>query len=161
MIRFLGIDPGLASTGWGIVSRKGNQLSYTDSGTITTKAGLDDPERLKLIFESLQEVLEEYKPQAVAVETLYFAKNVKSALPVAQARGVMLLTCRLNQVPVSELTPLQIKQSVVGVGRAEKKQVFEMVKLILGIRELTISDHAADALAAAVSLYHLKGAAGV
>lgn len=151
----LGLDPGLAHTGWGVIHiLPGGKARCSAYGTIRTSAGLPEEERLTLIYDRLGEITEEHKPEAGALETLYFAKNVRSALPVAQARGVLLLALRKRGVSVFHYTPLQIKQAVVGTGSAEKRQVQEMTKLLLGLRELPKPDHAADALAAALCLFH-------
>ncbi|MDC7225017.1 MAG: crossover junction endodeoxyribonuclease RuvC [Spirochaetales bacterium] len=149
-MRVLGIDPGLASVGWGVVESKHNRLSHVARGTITTASRDSSGFRLKKIYQELQDIIEEYKPDEAALETLYFAKNITSALPVAQARGVLLLACTEAGLPIGEYTPLEIKQAVVGSGRAEKQQVEHMVRLLLGLREKEKSDHATDALAAAV-----------
>lgn len=150
-MRVLGIDPGLASVGWGIVdSHKGNRLSCVARGTIKTASRDDTGYRLKKIYGELQDIIVEYKPEQAALETLYFAKNRTSALPVAQARGVQMLACADAGLPMGEYTPMEIKQAVVGNGRAEKQQVENMVYLLLGLREKEKSDHATDALAAAV-----------
>ncbi|MGL1891704.1 MAG: crossover junction endodeoxyribonuclease RuvC [Spirochaetaceae bacterium] len=154
MVRVIGIDPGLANTGWGIIETDGIRFRYLAHGTIETKSELKSTIRLKEIYSQLQEVIVEYKPTHSGVETLYFAKNVSSALPVAQARGVQLLTLGNNGIITGEYTPIQIKQAVVGNGRATKKQVQEMVKLLLKLKSIPKPDHAADALAAAICHVH-------
>jgi crossover junction endodeoxyribonuclease RuvC len=150
---YLGIDPGLAHTGVGIVQSQGQSIRHLHHSVIETKAGSPQALRLLAIKEALEDLLGEFSPQAASVETLYFAKNVGSALPVSEARGAVLLTLADLGIPVFEYTPLVIKQTVVGVGRAEKAQVQEMVRLILGLQEVPRPDHAADALAAAICLH--------
>jgi crossover junction endodeoxyribonuclease RuvC len=154
---YLGIDPGLAHTGVGVIETRGQSIRHLYHGVISTKAGGSQALRLLAIKESLMGVLTRYHPEAASVETLYFAKNVGSALPVSEARGAVLLCLADQGIPVFEYTPLVIKQTVVGVGRAEKAQVQEMVRLILGLTDYPKPDHAADALAAAICL-HQNGA---
>ncbi len=148
--RIIGIDPGLASTGWGLVDADSNKIKYVAHGCIETKAGCPRAERLFLIYTEIREVIRKYSPDEAAVETLYFAKNVTSAIPVAEARGVLSAAMAEAGIVVREFTPLAIKQAVVGRGRAEKSQVQEMVRLILGLADIPKPDHAADALGAAV-----------
>lgn len=157
MSRILGIDPGLANSGWGVVDVKGNRLTYVAHGSIKTAAGIPSPVRLKEIFDKLTEIIQLYLPTEAGMETLYFAKNVKSALPVAEARGVLSLCVVQSGLKLAEYTPLQIKQAVVGNGRADKNQVQQMVKLILGLGQIPKPDHAADALAAAICHVHMRG----
>lgn len=154
MVTILGIDPGLANTGWGIIETDGIRFKYVNHGTITTSSKINTTNRLKSIYEQLNSVIEKYNPTQCGVETLYFAKNVSSALPVAQARGVQLLSLGLKSIITGEYTPIQIKQAVVGNGRASKKQVQDMVKLLLKLKEIPKPDHAADALAAAICHVH-------
>jgi crossover junction endodeoxyribonuclease RuvC len=148
--RIIGIDPGLASTGWGVIDSSSNKLVYLAHGCIETKAGCPRAERLFLIYTQIRDVIRQYSPQEAAIETLYFAKNVTSAIPVAEARGVLSAAMAESGILVREFTPLAIKQAVVGGGRAEKKQVQEMVRLILGLPEIPKPDHAADALGTAL-----------
>lgn len=156
MSRIIGIDPGLANAGWGIVDVNGNRISYIAHGSIKTESGLPTPLRLKKLFTEIQQIIGEYKPIDGAMETLYFAKNVKSALPVAEARGVLTLGLVMSGLNVGDYTPLQIKQAVVGNGRADKNQVQQMVKLLLGLDKIAKPDHAADALAAAICHVHMR-----
>lgn len=156
MPRIIGIDPGLANAGWGILDVEGNRITYVAHGSISTGSKIPTPIRLKEIYDKLSEIISHYKPSESGMETLYFAKNVKTALPVAEARGVLSLGLINSGIPVSEYTPLQIKQAVVGNGRADKNQVQQMVKLILGLGDIPRPDHAADALAAAICHVHMR-----
>lgn len=150
MTRVVGIDPGLASTGWGLVELDGSRYRYVQHGVITTTANTDPGIRLRTIFHELQAVIAEYRPDEAGVEMLYFARNATSAIPVAQARGVVYLALSLADVPTFEYPPQAIKQSIVGAGRAEKHQVQELVRVLLGLAEIPRPDHSADALAAAI-----------
>lgn len=154
MVRVLGIDPGLANTGWGIIETDGIRFKYINHGSITTKNNIPSNLRLKEIYDSLTNIINVYKPTNAGIETLYFAKNVSSALPVAQARGVQLLALGNCNIITGEYTPIQIKQAVVGNGRATKLQVQDMVKLLLKLKSIPKPDHAADALAAAICHVH-------
>ena len=146
----IGIDPGLASTGWGVVDSDGSRYRHVAHGVITTAPGPDTGSRLKEIHLSLKRLLKTHGPSEAGVEALYFARNATSAIPVAQARGVIVLTLSLAGVAACEYPPQAIKQSIVGQGRAEKAQVQELVRVLLGLPEPPSSDHAADALAAAI-----------
>ena len=150
----LGIDPGFAITGFGLIEKQGNDLKILDYGCITTKAGEDFSLRLKVIHEELEKIIKKYKPKVVAVEQLFFAKNVKTALLVGQARGVVLLSAIEKKLPLYEYTPLQVKQAITGYGAAQKKQIQQMVKIILGLKEVPKPDDAADALAIAICCAH-------
>jgi crossover junction endodeoxyribonuclease RuvC len=152
--RIIGIDPGLASSGWGIIEYAGSRLRYLAHGCIETEAVLPRAERLFFIYRQINDVLETWNPAEAAMETLYFGKNVSSAIAVAEARGVLSLATAERSLPLAEFTPHAIKQAVVGVSRAEKEQVQEMVRLILGLPVIPKPDHAADALAAAICLAH-------
>jgi crossover junction endodeoxyribonuclease RuvC len=152
----LGIDPGLAATGYGILEIRNGTLIHRDHGVIKTSPSQATGQRLNLLYNSIRELVEHYSPVAAGLEQLFFAKNVTSALPVAEARGVVLLCFEQISIPAMDFTPLQIKQSVVGVGRATKEQVQEMVKFLLGLNEIPRPDHAADALAVAICLYHRR-----
>ena len=149
-MRILGIDPGYAIMGYGVVEMNGNRFIPCGYGAITTDAGTDMTCRLKSIYSSLMDVIAEYKPDTASVEELFFNTNSKTALLVGQARGVALLACANSGVEVSEYTPLQIKQALVGYGRAEKSQVQAMVRKILNLSEAPKPDDTADALAAAI-----------
>jgi crossover junction endodeoxyribonuclease RuvC len=146
----MGLDPGTASTGYGVVEVKGNRLRALDFGVIETPAGLPLESRLEAIFGRVRELLARYQPSATAVESLFFNANVRTAFAVGQARGVTLLACSLAGCQVFEYTPQQIKQAVVGYGRASKDQVMEMVRVLLALAEPPRPDHAADALGVAI-----------
>ena len=147
----LGIDPGTAITGWGVVRQDaGDQAVLVNYGTVQTPASMPMPQRLRQIFQKLSALIEKYQPQAVAVEKVFFSKNARTAMSVGQARGVVLLTAALAARPVYEYTPLQIKQAVSGYGGADKAQVQQMIALLLGLKEIPTPDDAADALATAV-----------
>ena len=148
--RILGVDPGLANTGFGIVDLKTNSYSLVSYGCITTKPDESFALRLQKIYEELNIIIKKFNPKYLAVEELFFCKNVKSALAVGQAKGVIILTGAMNILPVYEYTPLQIKQSVVSYGRGSKEQVQQMVKILLSLKDIPKPDHAADALAAAI-----------
>jgi len=150
--RILGIDPGLADTGWGILDDNAGRIQYVAHGTIKTKAGVPRAERLCLILHSIRLIIKKYKPAEAAIETLYFGRNVTSAIPVAEARGVISAYLAENGIPLCELTPNAIKKGVTGIAGADKKQVQEMVRIILALEEVPKPDHAADALGAAICL---------
>lgn len=158
-LRILGLDPGLSDAGYAVIERAGAGLRHLVHGAIRTKADLPLEDRLSSIYDDLRRVIAEWEPQVASIEGLFFAKNVSSALPVAHARGVIMLCCAQAGLPVREFTPPQIKQAVVGTGRAEKAQVQDMVKLILRLPQRPTPDHAADALAAAICLAHASASA--
>jgi len=153
----LGIDPGLAHAGWGIINHDGIRSRYIAHGVINTESKAPMADRLLCLYDGLSAVIREYSPGSAGIETLYFAKNVSSAMPVAEARGALILCLAKHGLVVSEYTPLQIKQAVVGNGRAEKHQVQSMVALLLKLKEIPRPDHAADALAAALCHAHTGG----
>lgn len=146
----LGIDPGLANTGYGVVTRRGGRLAALDGGVIRTPAGAPQERRLADIHAAVEELLGEHEPDAVALEELYFGQNVRTAFAVGQARGVVMLAAGQHAVPCAGYTPQQVKGAVCGSGRAEKDQVARMVMTLLGLPELPRPDHAADALAVAI-----------
>lgn len=148
-VRAIGIDPGSRCTGYGIVEGDGNKLCHVTSGTIAIPARLEFPDRLKLIYDRLLEVIGENRPDCMAVEEVFFAKNVKSALRLGQARGAAMLAGVNSGLPLHEYSALQIKQAVVGYGRAGKDQVGEMIQYLFKLREPLAPD-ASDALAAAI-----------
>ena len=153
-MRILGIDPGFAITGYSIIDYQGNKFKLIDSGAVTTKAGVSFPLRLTKIYDDLSMIIEEYKPDAISVEELFFNNNVKTAINVAQARGVVLVVGCQKQIPTYEYTPLQIKQAVAGYGRADKIQVQKMVKAILNVEKLPKLDDTTDSMAAAICHAH-------
>ncbi|MDA3939637.1 MAG: crossover junction endodeoxyribonuclease RuvC [Spirochaetia bacterium] len=160
MIRVLGIDPGLAATGWGIVEAEGNKFKLIDYGYIKTIPGDNPGKRLMIIYNTIREIIDKYNPENAGVEDIFFARNKQSAIPVAQSKGVILLALESKGLNTVVFTPLQIKQALTGNGRADKNQVQEMVKLILGVKDKIKPDHAADALAAAIC-YHNNSSLGV
>lgn len=155
-IKILGIDPGTAIVGWGVLEKdeKLNEIKTIDYGQITTLPDLPDAERLDLIASDLKELLNEYKPNETAVEKLFYFKNKKTIISVAQARGVILYILKNKKLPIGEYTPLQIKQALTGYGKADKKQMQLMIKNVLKLKEIPQPDDAADALA--VALCHLN-----
>ena len=155
-MRILGIDPGVAIVGYGIVEERDRILKLVDYGCIITKASCPHPERLVKISKELDKIIKTFKPDVLAVEELFFCKNVKTALKVGEARGVILSVAMQNNLPIHEFTPLQIKQAVTSYGRADKNQIQQMVKIILGLKNIIKSDDAADAVAAAITCAHTK-----
>jgi crossover junction endodeoxyribonuclease RuvC len=146
----LGIDPGLANTGYGVVARRGGRLVALDGGCVQTPAGLAPELRLAAIHARVGELLDEHDPDAVALEELYFGANARSAFAVGQARGAVMLAAGQRGVPCSGYTPQQVKGAVCGTGRAPKDQVGRMVQALLALAEPPTPDHAADALAVAI-----------
>jgi crossover junction endodeoxyribonuclease RuvC len=160
MSLILGIDPGLAHTGWGVVDAREGRYRLVAHGVITTEPHDTPGVRLSHLYDEIEKLLSRYDPPEAGVENLYFAKNATSAIPVAQARGVVLLALERHGVHADEYTPQVIKQAIVGQGRAEKTQVQELLRMLLGLHEVPAPDHAADALAAAIChLHHLGFAA--
>jgi crossover junction endodeoxyribonuclease RuvC len=156
----LGIDPGLASTGFGVVTEHGSRLQVVDFGVIQTDAGSADGARLLKVYKSLRDIIATYDCSGAGIESLYQSKNVTSAIRVAQARGVVLLALAQAEIPAAEYTPQMIKQAVVGAGNADKGQVQRMVQVILGLDRPPTPDHAADAVAAAITYLHSVPANG-
>ena len=161
----LGIDPGTALTGYGIIKTKKDKQAkpdVIDFGCIATDKWLRDGERLKKIYKDLNKIIEKYNPDVISVETLYFFKNLKTVMPVSQARGIVLLAAAQKNIPVMEFTPFQVKITVVGYGRAEKKQVQEMTKKLVNISEFDFKknnrkkDDATDALGVALCALYKK-----
>ncbi len=150
----IGIDPGYAIVGVGVVEYKGNKFRPIEYTAITTPAGMNTVDRLKKIYDEMSMLIDKHKPDSMAIEELFFNSNQKTAINVAQARGVILVAAANKGVPVREYTPLQVKQSVTGYGRADKKQMQEMVKLILHLNVIPKPDDAADALALAICHAH-------
>ncbi len=146
----LGIDPGLALVGYGVVSSEKNSITLLECGVITTAADMPFPRRLSIIHENMKELIEKFSPDCIAFEELFAGKNVKTVIQVAQARGAAMAAAFGTGAELYEYTPMQIKQAVVGYGRAEKKQVQEMLKLLLGMDKVIRPDDAADAVACAI-----------
>ena len=153
-MRILGIDPGYGITGFSIIDYNKNKFKLVASGSIQTEAGVPFPKRLSKIFSDLNEIIDMFKPDSISVEELFFNNNQKTAIMVAEARGVILVVGEQRGIPTYEYTPLQIKQSVVGYGRATKVQVQEMVKAILGVDKLPKLDDTTDSMAAAICHAH-------
>lgn len=159
MPRVLGIDPGLAATGFGLIESDRGRLRCLHFGVVTTSADEPAGDRLRRIYDAIVELARKYVPEIAGVESLYFTKNITSAIPVAQARGVALLALAQRGIDTREFTPQQIKQAVVGHGGADKEQVMQLVRIVLGMSEPPRPDHAADALAAAIARAHwMEGA---
>ncbi|MCB0077441.1 MAG: crossover junction endodeoxyribonuclease RuvC [Anaerolineales bacterium] len=151
--RLLGIDPGTAIVGWGVVEGADQALHLVDYGTIRTPANTPLVERVTQIYDELNALLDQFQPTGVGIEQLFFARNVSTALPVAHARGVMLLAAAKRGLPLREFTPMQIKQAITGYGGADKTQMQQMVRLLLGLDSIPRPDDAADAIAVALC-YH-------
>lgn len=150
----LGIDPGYAILGWGVIEKTGNHFSAIDYGAVTTDKDTEMPRRLEILYDGLREIIEEYRPEEASIEKLFFNTNTTTAINVGQARGVAILACMKGGLKVAEYTPLEIKQALVGYGRADKKQVQFMVKTMLNLPEVPKPDDTADALAAAICHGH-------
>ena len=157
-LRILGIDPGLATIGYALLDKETNHFEVLEYGVIKTSADKDDIERLEIIHRNIEALIKEFEPEQMAVEELFFNKNVKTAISVGQARGVILLAGSQAGLKVAEYTPLQIKQAVVGYGRADKMQVQQMVKSLLNLSEIPRPDDAADALAISICHGHVYSA---
>lgn len=153
----LGIDPGLATIGWGVIESNGSKHKPLAYGSIITPAGIPTEKRLAQLYDELTRIIKKYSPTVMAVEELFFNTNQTTGIRVAEARGVILLCCEQNGLELAEYTPLQVKQSVVGYGRAEKKQVISMVTLLLSLKEAPKPDDTADALAIAICHAHCGG----
>lgn len=149
-LTILGIDPGLANTGWGMVEKRGSRYYPLAYGCITSHASWEVTRRLKFVFDELTAVIARYHPSELGIEAVYFGANTKSAFATGQARGAALIACAEEGLDVGEYTPMQIKQAVVGTGSADKAQVAYMVRAILSLDHLPHPDHASDALAAAI-----------
>jgi crossover junction endodeoxyribonuclease RuvC len=150
-MRVLGIDPGTGILGFGVIESTKGKAQLVDAGVIRTPVKEDDAVRLLTIYEELTAIIRDTKPEEMSVEKLFFAKNVTTAMTVAQARGVVLLCGQQANVAIYEYTPLQIKQALTGYGRADKKQIQDMVRVILGLKDVPKPDDCADALAAALT----------
>ena len=156
-MRILGIDSGYAILGYGVLDMTGNKFKTVAYGSITTDSGMEMPERLLALYDGLTEIIERYEPEEASIEELFFNNNAKTAILVGEARGVAVLACAKHNLKISEYTPLQIKQALVGYGRADKKQVQAMVKAILNLDEVPKPDDTADAVAAAICHGHSGG----
>lgn len=150
-MRILGIDPGTGILGFGVIDVNGSKKTLVDAGVIRTPVKQEDSDRLQTIYDELKEIIHEHKPEVMIVEKLFFARNVTTAMSVSQARGVVLLLGKQMNLRLVEFTPLQIKQSTTGNGRADKKQVQEMVRVLLNLKDIPKPDDCADALAAALT----------
>ena len=150
-MRVIGIDPGTAIVGYGIIDYNKNKYSIVDYGVILTSKDLSNEERLEIVYNELNKILKKYKPEFMAIEDLFYFKNNKTVISVAQARGVILLAGKQNNIPISNYTPLQVKIGITGYGKAEKKQVQLMVQKFLGLSEIPKPDDAADALAICIT----------
>ncbi|SDT30499.1 Holliday junction endonuclease RuvC [Paenibacillaceae bacterium GAS479] len=155
-MRILGIDPGIAIVGFGFIDKDGSRLTPVQYGSIETEAGTPHEMRLKQVYDSASALMDKYKPDSVAVEKLFFNRNVTTAFTVGEARGVIILAAAQRGLPVSEYTPMQVKQAVVGYGKAEKRQVQEMVRMFLKLAKIPKPDDVADALAVAVCHAHFS-----
>lgn len=153
-MRILGIDPGIAIVGFGFIDKIGSKLTPVQYGSIQTEAHTPDEERLLHVYEGMLQLIDRYKPDAVAFEKLFFNRNVTTAMSVSQARGVLILASVQRGLPLAEYTPMQVKQAIVGYGKAEKKQVQEMVRMFLKLSAVPKPDDVADALAVAVCHAH-------
>lgn len=156
-MRILGIDPGYAIVGYGVIDYQNTRFSVVDYGAVLTDAGTPFNERLEQIFDETCALMQRHRPDAMAIEKLFYNTNAKTVIDVGQARGALILAAQKNGLEIAEYTPLQVKQSVVGYGRAEKKQVQEMTKLILNLPKIPKPDDTADALAIAICHAHAGG----
>ena len=153
-MRIIGIDPGYAITGFGVIEYIGNHFELIKAGAIETKAGVPCPNRLQKIYDDMIDLIEEYKPDAISIEELFFNTNTTTAIGVAQGRGAVLIAASKTATPIYEYTPLQVKQSITGYGRADKKQVQSMVKAVLKLEKIPKLDDTTDAMALAICHAH-------
>ncbi|MBD8501035.1 crossover junction endodeoxyribonuclease RuvC [Paenibacillus arenosi] len=156
-MRILGIDPGIAIVGFGFIDKIGSRLTPVQYGSIQTESTTAPEIRLLQVYEATEKLLDQYKPDAMGIEKLFFNRNVTTAFTVGQARGVIILAAAKRGIPIAEYTPMQVKQAVVGYGGAEKKQVQEMVRLLLKLKTVPKPDDVADALAVAICHAHSSG----
>lgn len=154
VVRIIGVDPGYAIVGWGVVDYNGSGFKTVDYGAITTEAGVPFAERLEQIYNGAAALMDRFRPQGMGIEKLYFTKNVTTGIDVAQARGVVLLAARQRGLSIGEYSPPQVKQSVTGYGGAEKSQMMQMTKMLLGLPGIPKPDDVADALAVAICHAH-------
>lgn len=150
-MKIIGIDPGTGILGFGVIEVNGSKIKLVEAGVIRTPAHTSHDERLEEIFDGLTEIIAATKPDAFSIEKLFFTRNITTAMSVAEARGVAVLVARKAKLPIAEYTPQQIKQTLTGYGKADKKQVQEMVRIQLGLKEVPKPDDCADALAAAIT----------
>lgn len=153
-MRILGIDPGIAIVGFGFIDKQGSKCIPVQYGCIQTEKNTPEEERLLHVYEGIGQLMDKYKPDAVALEKLFFNRNVTTAMSVSQARGVLVLAAIQRGLPIGEYTPMQVKQAIVGYGKAEKKQVQEMTKIFLKLQAVPKPDDVADALAIAICHAH-------
>lgn len=151
-MRIIGIDPGTATTGYSILEKENNQIRLLDYGCIKTHKDLPDNTRLNQIAQDIETLIDKWNPDIASIEKIYFQKNIKTAISVAQARGVLIQKLTEQEIEITEFTPLEIKSAVCGYGKADKKMIQEMVKIILGLNQIPKPDDAADAIAAAICL---------
>jgi crossover junction endodeoxyribonuclease RuvC len=156
-VRIMGIDPGIAIVGYGVVEQKGNQLKALDYGCIQTPAHTPTATRLKQVYDASCELMSRYRPEVVAIEKLFFNRNVTTAFTVGQARGVVMLAAEEAGAVITEYTPMEVKMAVVGYGGAQKRQVQEMVRMLLNLSAVPRPDDVADALAVAICEGHSSG----
>ena len=150
-MRILGIDPGTGITGFGVIDVKDGKYKLVDAGVIRTKAHTPQQERLEIIHDGIKELIGDHKPQIMSIEKLFFTNNITTAMTVSEARGVVLLCAQQAEMQMYEYTPLQIKQSITGYGKADKQQVQEMVRVLMNLKEVPKPDDCADAIAAAIT----------
>lgn len=150
-MRILGIDPGTAITGFGVIDCEGSRFKFVDAGVIRTPKEQPMNERLQTVYDEIKELLTEFKPDVMSIELLFFARNVTTAMTVGQSRGIVMLAATQAKIPVFEYTPMQVKQAVTGYGKADKKQIQEMVKQLLKLDAIPKPDDAADGLAIAIT----------
>lgn len=155
-MRVLGFDPGTATTGYGVVEAAGNRLTHIAHGVITTPPDHHFARRLETLYDHARRLLEEFKPDAIGIEKLYFSQNVTSGISVAQARGVLALAAAQSGGPIGEFSPTEVKKAVVGYGKATKKQVQEMIRILLNLDDIPRPDDAADALGIAICQIHAR-----
>lgn len=155
-MRIIGIDPGVATTGWSIVDFEKSEIKVVDFGVISTSKHNSQQERLEEIYNDLNEIILKFSPEMAGIELLLFNNNAKTAMAVGEARGVILLCLKMNNLPTHQLTPPQVKSSVTGNGRADKKQVQENVKRLCNLKELPKPDDAADAIAVAIGCHDIS-----
>ena len=149
-MKILGIDPGIAIMGYGVVEFDGNKVKVIENGVVTTSSKTKTPERLNILYDNLNEIINQHKPDEFAIEELFFNQNVKTAITVGHARGVQVYCAQANNLPIYEYTPLQIKQAITGYGRSSKMQMQKTVTTLLNLKEIPKPDDAADALSVAL-----------